>query len=133
MSVHNPLHDITLRLDTTAAGTGALARHRLGLPGTYRVVSAYLMPDVSVAADAANGTVLTFQTGANEAGLADRASHSTLTGAQGALTAGTPVSLTPTSTITVDQGEILALEKVEAGTGAAFRGSVIVTLERYSK
>lgn len=133
MSVSNPQHQIALVLDTTAAGAGALARCRLGLPGTYRVVSAYLMPDVSVAADASDATTIAFQTGANEAGLTTRASHNTLTGQGGALTAGTPVSLTPSSTITVDQGDILALSKVDAASGKAFRGRIDVVLERWSK
>ena len=130
MSVQNERAEIVLRLDTTAAAADALAHHRLGLPGTWRIESAYLMPDIAVAAHASNGSTLALQTGANKAGLATRASHNTLTGGDGALSEGVPVSLTPATTVEVDQGELLALSKVDAASGQAFRGSIAVTLLR---
>lgn len=132
MGVHNEYQTIPLVIDTTAAGAGALARYPVQLPGIWLVEKATLMPDIAVAAHATNGTTLTFQSGANEAGLTDRASHSTLSGAQGALTAGTAVDLTPTAAVEVDLGDLLALEKVDAASGQAFKGTLFVLLKRIS-
>lgn len=128
MAVHQLRKELALRMDVTAAASARTIYHRLGGTAKVRIVSAYLVPDQDVAADAANTTTLALKTGANVAGLATLDDHDTTTGQEGALTAGTPVQLEAAVGTEIDAGDLIAFTKTDAGTGKAFSGAVVLEL-----
>jgi hypothetical protein len=115
--------------DAIAAGTDE--DHYVTMPhiGEWRVLDAYIAPDTTTAADGSNYTTVTVEQSGTTI-----ASWSTLSSAEGALTAGTGAEMTFTETGAsgvVGKGDSLLVKKADTGTGAVLDGTVTIALERH--
>ena len=116
-----------LRMPVVAAGTGQIVRRKFLRKGTWLIKSCHLMPDDSVTQHASNVTEITLD---NVTQSVELHSHDTTTGQEGTLTAGTIVAVTvPAAGRYIEEGDILAMEKADGGSGAAFEGSYELLLE----
>jgi len=113
-------------MPNVAAGTDEERYTVVELPSPKaRIVAVSLVVDATATAHASNYTDLALQNGATVI-----ASHSTATGGDGTLTAGTAVPLSIVAgTDVVADGDVLSLTKTDSGTGVAAQSTVTVLFE----
>jgi hypothetical protein len=119
---------VFLELGPTADASGNVSWRR-AVPGPtgaqYQVVSATLMPDANITANATNFATFTLTNTTTSTTMATRAYSS------GSSTGGTAEPLTvATAGQIVSAGDVLTWQKADSGTGLACRPRVVVELQR---
>src|SRR5262245_1817900 len=106
--MQNKVHELVFAVEAVAAGSDKDVYYEFTLPGKWLIDRAKLTPNVNVAAHATDGVSFTLTNVTQSKTVGD---YSTLSGADGALTAGTAVSLKEGTglSLVVTQGDVMKL------------------------
>ena len=120
--------EISLYMPIVAAGTDTHNGIRWPFAGTWRVESAYFLPDVAVTANDTNYKDISVELGGTEI-----ASEQTTTGDTGDLVQGTALELALTvggSSLEFEQGDSVVAKGTAGGSGVVLHGSVTLLVQQ---